>query len=462
MENSNIKKTLLYFAGNFSSKIFSMLIIPIYATFLTANELGKFDYQQTIANLLWPVIALALWESVLRFGLDADDLKLKSIFSTTIVITSVTVSFSFIVLIYIYIKIYGMYLVSWLYVLMIVLMPVTTIFGYMARALGKTAVFAFSGLISSVINLINIIIFVIVFKMGLLGLLVSTIIANLCNIVFLIIGGKVKPYISIKYFSLEEGKRLLAYSTPLILNLMFGWVVSSFSRVFINQAIGSTENGIYAFASKFSSILLQIATIINMTMIEDAIQSAGREDWTVRFEKNISFITNIFFRISVVIIPLIGIYYQTISNADFLKSLILVPFLIFATILTNISTLIGNIFLVFNKNAKIFTTTLLGGLINVVFAFFLYKPFGILGVVMAQVLGSFVLVFSRYILGKKIKNYFFDWLSFIGNTSFLLIVSVVTLTRIIWFQLAIFMMTAGLFSFLYRNEIKSVIKRYYK
>ena len=192
--------------------------------------------------------------------------------------------------------------------------------------------------------------------------------------------------------------------------------------MFINQVFGSTENGVYAFANKFSSILLQIAGIINMTMIEDAIQSAGNENWTAQFEKNISMVTDIFFRISLVLVPLIGLYYQTVSNSDFSRSLILVPFLIFATILTNTSTLI----------------------------------------VLAQVLGSLTLMILRYVLGRKIKMYVFDWRGFILNSTLLVFVSTFTLSRNVWVQLTTFAVAIMMFTFWYRTELKFVVRKIFK
>ena len=93
-----VKKTLIYLAGNFSSKIFGMLIIPIYATYLTASQLGNYDYQITIAWMLNPIILLALWEAVLRFGLNAEENELKQVLSTVAIITSGTMFFSLVIL----------------------------------------------------------------------------------------------------------------------------------------------------------------------------------------------------------------------------------------------------------------------------------------------------------------------------------------------------------------------------
>ena len=129
--NSLVKKTLIYLAGNFSSKIFGVIIIPIYATYLTASQLGKFDYQQTIAGLLNPIIVLALWEGVLRFGLKAQGNELKRVLSTAAIIASGTLSLFLVILTVTYTQLYGISLTTLLYVTMFIFLPIIQLLGYM-------------------------------------------------------------------------------------------------------------------------------------------------------------------------------------------------------------------------------------------------------------------------------------------------------------------------------------------
>ena len=455
---SMVKKTLIYLAGNFSSKIFGIIIIPIYANYLTANQLGKYDYQQTIAGLLQPIIALALWEAVLRFGLNVEGKELKRLLSTVVVISSFTISISTIIIFFVYKNIYGLNIITLLYIVMIIYVPIINLLGYIARATHHSIVFAFSGVISSGVNLLGILIFVVVNDRGLEGLLWSTVIANTFNAIFLIIGTKLPKLISISEFSVEEGKRLIAFSGPLIFNLFFGWFISSFSRFYINTSLGATTNGIYAFASKFSMIIMQISQIINMTMIEDAVQSIGMTDWTKRFEKNFTNVTNLFFRVSFIFLPVIGIYYHTIKNQEFLVSFNLVPLLIFSTIINNSATLVGNIFPVFNKTSKIFYTTIFAGIINVVLAMLLGNTWKLTGIVVAQIVGATVLFLSRYFYGKKIKNYKVKWRQFICNVFLFIAVSFLVSSKNIEIQIMTFIIFSLAFLYIYREWIIKKIK----
>lgn len=455
--NSMVMKTLIYLAGNFSSKIFGMLIIPIYATYLTASQLGNYDYQITIAWMLNPIILLALWEAVLRFGLNAEENELKQVLSTVAIITSGTMFFSLVILTLTYIKLYGLSLTTFLYIIMIMFIPIIQILGYMVRAVQKTKVFAFSGVISSGVNLIGVVVFVVFLHQGLNGLLMATIIANLFNSFSLFHGGRLQKYISIRYFSMDEGKKLLAYSTPLILNLVFVWFSSNFSRFYINLSIGATENGIYAFANKFSMVLFQLAQIINMTMIEDAVLTNGMVGWTKRFEENIEKVVKIFFHISLLFIPLVGIYYQTVSNPAFQSSLIYVPLLVLSVLLSNISALLGNIFAVFNQTSRIFVSSAISVIVNIGGAILLGHFYGLLGIVVAQILGGVVLMITRYLHGNKIEKYSFNFKTLIMNTLFFSAVSLIVLSRKISIQIAVLFLVSIILGYLYRKFIANTL-----
>lgn len=460
--SSMMKKTLIYFAGNFSSKIFSVIIIPIYAQYLSASQLGDYDFQQTMGNLLMPVIVIAIWEAVLRFGLNETGEGLARVITTSVLIASTTLAISFIILMTTYSKIYGMSILSFYYVLLIISMPIVTLTGYIARALKKNIHFAFSGVVSSFVNLLGIVILVMLFNQGLKGLLISSILANFFNASYLFISTKMFRYLNIKYFSKNLGKKLIRFSAPLILNLTFGWFTSSYARFYINLTIGSTANGIYAFANKFSGVLMQVAGIINMSAIEDAVESIGDRKWLSRFEKNIENISALFIQMACVLMSLTAFYYNFVSNSDFKSSIILVPLLIITAVLTSTSTLLGNIFSVFNKTEKIFITTLLSGIANILLSLILGNFFGLIGIVLAQMGSAFILVASRYYYGQKIKRYHVNFFNYVKYFTLFTVTVIFSINGNMWVQLLILGGNCAIVVILNRKLIRKYLLVLYK
>ena len=131
--------------------------------------------------------------------------------------------------------------------------------------------------------------------------------------------------------------------------------------------------------------------------------------------------------------------------------------MIFSVLLSNISVLLGNIFSVFNQTSKIFISTAISGVVNMVGAVLLGHFCGILGVVLAQMLGGMVLIIMRYIHGNKIEKYSFNFKVLIINTLFFGAVSLVVLSRKISLQIVVLLLVSIIIGYLYRKFIADTL-----
>lgn len=443
-DSTILRKTIIYLIGNFSSKILGTLIIPIYAVYLSAAELGNYDFQMSVGNFLSPIIVLAIWESILRYGLGKKKENLKEVISTGLAIAFVSASSFFAVLLFAYLGIYGLNELTIMYALMIGLVPVVTVFQYISRTTENNVVYVQASIFSSIINLLSLIIFVVIMKNGLKGLTISTILTSFSTILFISFKIKLRNYIAFSSISRNLFFSMIKYSLPLIFNLAFIWFVNGFSRFYITLSLGATANGTYAFASKFSLIVASISSVVNMAAIEDAVLNIESPEFINRFEQNTNKIITTMLDLMLVLVPVIGLTYKFISNADYQQSQFLVPILIYAVFLQNSGTLIGNVFNVYNKTNVIFITSMSGAALNVGFAIILNGFFGLTGIVIAQLVGGLGIFMSRYIIGKKIINYKILWRRVI-----LLTVVFILANLIIYYDNPVIMVIQSLVIFIY-------------
>ena len=70
---SFLKKIGLYFVGTFSTRLLSVLLVPIYAYFVSSVDLGEYDYIYAIVNILYPIAFLCIWESILKYGMQRQE-----------------------------------------------------------------------------------------------------------------------------------------------------------------------------------------------------------------------------------------------------------------------------------------------------------------------------------------------------------------------------------------------------
>ena len=68
IKNGFLKKTSIYFIGTLSTKMISILLVPIYAYFVAVNELSEYDYLVTIASTISPVVFASIWKPFLSMG----------------------------------------------------------------------------------------------------------------------------------------------------------------------------------------------------------------------------------------------------------------------------------------------------------------------------------------------------------------------------------------------------------
>lgn len=186
MDNKFLKKTIIYFVGNFSSKILTALLIPIYAYFVSTEDLGNYDYIVALMNIIIPVVFFNMWDSILKYAIVGNrEEELKKIFTSAFIFIMINT----LVFVAGYLIIYRFNIISYpcfnLSILMMLSYGSVYLWQYSCRAFQKNTVYALSGVISSFINIIMIIILVIILNLGLNGLIFSYTISMIAAVVFI-------------------------------------------------------------------------------------------------------------------------------------------------------------------------------------------------------------------------------------------------------------------------------------
>ena len=146
IKNGFLKKTSIYFIGTLSTKMISVLLVPIYAYFVAVNELSEYDYLVTIASTISPIIFAAIWEAVLKYGIKKESDR-SALFSTvlafSLLMTLLTLAFVPVI------SLVKGYSNSVLFtILFIIVQGITMIWQYSARALQENKRYV----VSSVVN----------------------------------------------------------------------------------------------------------------------------------------------------------------------------------------------------------------------------------------------------------------------------------------------------------------------
>ncbi|WP_197068277.1 polysaccharide biosynthesis C-terminal domain-containing protein [Candidatus Soleaferrea massiliensis] len=396
---SLIKNIFVFGIGTFSSKLLVFLLMPFYTRILTTADYGTVDLIVNTATLLYPVISVSIADGVIRYALEKSVDK-KDVFSTGI--TTVLAGFLIFLLfipVFMQIKIISQYTaLIYLYVLMASLNSVCMQF---TRSIGKVKLYAYSGFQSTAVLVILNVVFLAVFQWGIVGYVLSTIISDFVNTVFLFIAAKLGRYLKFRKINPKVRKAMIAFSVPLIPNSLFWWVTDVSDRYVVTFLCGLGANGLYSTAHKIPSMIAVLSTIFMQAWQISAITEYSKQDKSRFYTKVFYYYQSIIFVASSAIIMCIKLITTILVSDAYYDSWQYVPLLILAVAFQCFANFWGSIFMAAKKSRTTMVTTLIGAGMNIGLNFALVPFFGPNGAAFATFFSFVVVFFIRVIVSRK-------------------------------------------------------------
>lgn len=387
-----VSNTFLISIGTFGSKLLTFFMVRFYTEVLTPSDYGTADLIMQGANLLFPVISMGIVEGVFRFAL-GNPKKRRNIFSAGVwVITGGSAVLAAVTVLTWSADLFDD--VLWLMAIYTIASCYHSLCAQFIRAQGKMALYAGQGILNTVLVIGLNILFLLVFKWGITGYVLSTAVADILCSGFLVFKEKLWQYLTVK-----PGKGLLAhmlrYSVSLIPTTIFWWITSVSDRYMITAFLGSDANGIYAVAAKIPTLLTLMATIFLEAWQFSAIaESAGERKEHIRFYSKIwKIFMSAMFLAGGVVIALSRWEIQVLSADEYYSAWQYIPLLSAAMIFSSFVTFAGSIYVVEKKSLLSFGTSMAGAAVNILLNLILIPTeLGIQGAVIAT-FSSYFLVF---------------------------------------------------------------------
>ncbi|MBS6798669.1 MAG: polysaccharide biosynthesis C-terminal domain-containing protein [Firmicutes bacterium] len=399
-----INNTLLISIGTFGSKILTFLMTRFYTEALTPSDYGEADLIIQTANLLIPLVSAGIADGVFRFVLETDDehtAKRKSIFSagfyTISAGTAILAALSSFISIPGFLSEY-----KWLLIWFISASCYHSLCAQFIRGEGKTRLFAYQGVLNTVLVIVFSILFLSVFEAGTRGYIISIALADSICALYLAAGQKLWRLMDIH---LKPGmwRKMMRYSLPLVPAALFWWITSVSDRYMITWFLGSGANGIYTVASKIPAII----TLISGMFLEAWQFSAVRESRGSR-RSYISFYTNIWsmfltvmFIGGSIIIAFSPAAIRLLAASEYYSAAEYLPILTAAAILSSLVSFMGSVYIVTKRSSLSFLTTAAGAVFNIILNLLLIPThLGIYGAAIAT-LCSYLLSFLIRIISIR-------------------------------------------------------------
>ena len=452
------KKIGIYFIGNLSTKLMSSIMIFIYAFYINAENLGRYEYIQTLSNIIVPIAFISIWESILKYTLSTKIDNEKMCVINTSAIFSIIISILLFVLGILYYQVIKNEQYSIYIILIYIFFGLSNIWQYYSRCLNETKMYVKSSVIGSFTNLMLILILICIFKLNIMGLFIANILGNCTILIFLEFKMKILKKIHIKNFDVKLLKRMLIFSFPLVINDISLWLITGFGKAIIQTVLGESANGLYSFANKFTIIVNLLGLIINKALTEEMLVSE-KKDTFIQLKKIMQELIEKLLVFLILSIPIIMIFYSFIIKTEYYQSKIYVPLLLIYSFIMLISTNLSIVFKITEKTEYQFIATLTGAIITVIISILLINKIKIFGVILGQIIGGLINVIFRYKISKRLINLDIYWNKNFVILMIYLLISILSLRANLLQNIIFEIIILMIFLIIYSKEIRNILNK---
>lgn len=332
----------IYGIGTVASRIVGFLLLPLYTRYLTPTDYGVLETIEISNGIIGIVVTVGIVRALSRFYYEQKDEEYRSRVISTTYITYAAIAFSCLpVLLVICAPLSGLVLEDRSYGYYFQIGFVSLILGglidigLMYLRLLKKPVFFISITISRLILLVTLnILFVVYFKLGVLGILYSSLTVRLlaAPLICFVILSKTKLR-----FSSRLSIDMLKYGLPMIPSNLAMTTVKQSDKYFVLALLSVHDLGIYSLALRFGNTLHNLMTIpFNLAYIPRRFEIMKQGDARSTFARIFTYYT--FVTISVglaisILIPEILVFMvaPAFRSAGTLVPLVVLSMIIFGT-----------------------------------------------------------------------------------------------------------------------------------
>ncbi len=378
--------TVILAFGTFGSKLLVFLLMPLYTYLLSPAEYGTAELISGTANLIMPLACVGITTGIFRFAAERGSDREK-VFSSGLALTFAGLGVT--LLIGIPIALLGRYrMETWLILLYILSADMQAVCAQYVRAIDRTRLFALQGILNTLFTISLNLIFLMVFKMGVSGYVLSVIVGNLLTILFLTVSAKLWEAFSVRKIDRATVSELLRFSLPMIPTTIC-WLITDLSdRYLVTWFRGEAENGIYSAAYKIPSIVNLATGIFMQAWQFSAVSEMEDEQACRRFYSEVfrGFLSIVFIG-SGFLILFSHVLTRLLLNAAYHDAWKYMPTLLCAVALEAIVSFLATVYLVRKKTLHSFFTAITGTVLNIILNVLLIPSYGAFGAAVATLIG---------------------------------------------------------------------------
>lgn len=413
-EGKLLKNTIILAIGTFIPKITSLITLPLLTAYLTIEEYGSFDLILTLVSLILPAVTLEIKAAAFRFLIEYR----KNIEKTKQIVTDIyvfTVSVSVITLMILFSFIPVSSAIS--KVVICAYFLVDTLLGttrQIVRGLSKNTDYSVSAVFSSVGNVVFSFMFVVFLKQGLIGAVLSLVVADFLAFLFLFYKSEIYKYVCVLKVNKDVLVELISYSWPMVPNSLGLWVMKLSDRLIVTAALGVSANAIYAVANKIPQLLTTAQSTFTMAWQESASLASNDKDVSNYYSQMFKTMYNLYVGCMALLIGMTPILFKLLINEKYTDAYFQMPILFFGVFFNCLTAYLGGIYVAFKRTKSVGITTIVAAITNLVIDILFVRIIGIYAASISTLVSYAVLFIYRAIDVQRLAKLRFDYKHIFG------------------------------------------------
>lgn len=400
-ENSFVHNTAILFLGRVCTKLIQFFLLPLYTSLLSTAEYGTIDLISTYVTILVVFVNLQVEQAIFRYlteNREKEQMK-RSIITNVIAISFVQIIIFSVIyfLIQPYIHLEGKIFLLLNVIASIFMLTMLNI----TRGLGDYKSYAKASFLSAISVIVLNILFLVILKQSVNGLLLSTCISYTVTGLYLFQKKKMYTYIQINNLNKKRRKEILHYSIPLIPNELSWQMIKSSDKIIVSSMMGNSWNGILSIATKFSSVFTEIYNVFNTSLVDTMILNLKTVEGQKYINQLMNRIYRLFLSFAFLIVAGMPFLFGIFIHDSYIEAYNYIPLYMIASVLNVMIGITSGVFLA-EKNTKLIAeTSFIAGMINIFIDLLLMRTIGLYAATISTILGFFVMFLLRYRVIRK-------------------------------------------------------------
>lgn len=399
------KNTFLIFIGNAGARLIGLLMLPLYTRWLSVDDYGITDIISVYVSFLLGMVTCCITESIFIFPKGQTFEKQKEYFSSGLffslnALLLTAVLFFLIDNFSIFLKGDNIFLkYRWFIYIMLFSTFLQQYIQQFVRSIDRMRIYSTTGIILTFSTALFS--FFLIPKWGVLGYILSLVVANIVAMLYSAIFSKVYRYIALNSIKILHCKNMLKYSIPLVPNSIMWWFVSSFNRPLMEQYWGMHAIGIFAVAGKFPGILSMLFNLFSTSWQISVIEEYGKNGYDSFFNKIFKIVVTGLFICFLIITICSKFIISIFTTSEFYDAWRYIPILTLASVFSAVAALAGSTFSATRESKYFFYSSLWGAIVSIIANLILIPRYGIMGTSISVLLSFIIMAFVRILYSWK-------------------------------------------------------------